>query len=136
MHYLRLLIHVVPLDYLAISETKLDDSLPNAQLTMNIYKIRAWGYREKDGGLIELVRKGIICKRLKKYDLLKLEVICSKVKISNKISVIFSIYRPPGYSNLLAFFKELGKYLNQACRNYDNFIVMGDFNIDIRQISP
>ena len=65
-----------------------------------------------------------------------MEVICSKVKISNKTSVIFSIYRPPGYSNLLAFFKELGKYLKQACRNYDNFIVMGDFNIDIRQTSP
>ena len=107
MHYSRLIIHVVPLDYLVISETKLDDSLPNAQLTRNIYKIRTWGYREKDGGLIELVRKGIICKRLKKYDLLNIEVICSKVKISNKISVIFSIYRPPGYSNLLASLKNL-----------------------------
>ena len=46
------------------------------------------------------------------------------------------IYRPPDYSNLLAFFKELGKYLNMASENYDNFIVMGDFNIDIRQTSP
>ena len=43
MHYLRLIIHVVPLDYLVISETKLDDSLPNAQLTMNNYEIRARG---------------------------------------------------------------------------------------------
>ena len=94
MHYLRLIIHVVPLDYLVISETKLDDSLPNAQLTMNNYEIRARGDRGKDGGLVEFVRKGLICKRLKKYDLLNMEVICSEVKISNKISVIFSIYRP------------------------------------------
>ena len=36
----------------------------------------------------------------------------------------------------MAFFKEHGKYLNQACENYGNFIVMGDFNIDIRQTSP
>ena len=56
--------------------------------------------------------------------------------MSNKNWVIFSIYRPPDYSNLLAFFKELGKYLNMASENYDNFIVMGDFNIDIRQTSP
>ena len=50
--------------------------------------------------------------------------------------VIFSIYKAPDYSNLLAFFKELRKYLNQASENYDNFIVMGNFNIDIRQTSP
>ena len=47
-----------------------------------------------------------------------------------------TIYRPPHYSNLLVFFKEPGKYLNQACENYDYFIVMRDFNIDVRQTSP
>ena len=36
----------------------------------------------------------------------------------------------------MAFFNELRKYLNQASENYDNFIVMGNFNIDIRQTSP
>ena len=36
----------------------------------------------------------------------------------------------------MAFFKELEKYLNQTSENYDKFIVMGDFNIDIRQTSP
>ena len=77
-----------------------------------------------------------MCKRLRKYESLNIEVICSEVTISNKNWVIFSIYRPPDYSNLLAFFKELGKYLNMASENYDNFIVMGDFNIDIRQNQP
>ena len=47
MRYLRLITHVVPLDYLVINETKLDDSLPNAQLTMNNYEIRAKGIEEK-----------------------------------------------------------------------------------------
>ena len=49
-------------------------------------------------------------------------------------NMIFSINKPPEYFNLLAFFKKLGKYLNQACKNY-NFIVMGDFNININQTS-
>ena len=65
-----------------------------------------------------------------------MEVICSELTISNKNYVIFSIYRPPDYSNLLVLFKELGKYLNQAGENSDNFIVMKDFSIDIRQINP
>ena len=33
MHDLRLIIRDVPLDYFVISETKLDNSFPNAQLT-------------------------------------------------------------------------------------------------------
>ena len=55
MHYLRVIIHDVPLDYLVIS----DDSFLNAQLTMSNYEIRARKDRDKyGGGLIEFVRKG------------------------------------------------------------------------------
>ena len=54
MHYLRVIIHDVPLDYLVIS----DDSFLNAQLTMSNYEIRARKDRDKyGGGLIEFVRK-------------------------------------------------------------------------------
>ena len=106
-------------------------------MTINNYEIRARRDRDKHGGgLIEFVRKGLICKRLRNYESLNIEVICSEATISNKNWVIFSVYRPQNYSNLLALFKELGKYLNMASENYDSFIVMGDFNIDIRQTSP
>ena len=53
-----------------------------------------------------------------------------------KLEGIFIICRPPDYSNLLDFFKELGKHLSEAGENYDNFIVMGDFNVNMRQTSP
>ena len=93
--------------------------------------------RGKHGGsLIKFLRKGLICKGLRKYLSLIIKVICSKVAISNKIWVIFSIYRPPYYSSLLTFSKELGEYLNQVSENYVNFIVMGDFKIQIRQAIP
>ena len=63
IHDLRLIIHDVPLNYFVISETILDNSFPNAQLTINNYEIRARRDRNKHGdGLIELVRKGLICK--------------------------------------------------------------------------
>ena len=65
IHDLRLTIPDVPLDYFVISETKLDNSFPNAQLTINIYETRASMDRDKHGsGLIEFFRKGLICKRL------------------------------------------------------------------------
>ena len=62
--------------------------------------------------------------KTQKNELLNIEVICSEITISNKNWVIFCIHRPPDYFHLLAFFKELGKYLTEACENYDNFIVI------------
>ena len=87
----------VPIDYFVISETKLENSFPNAQLAINNYEIRARRDGNKHGGgLIGFVRKGIICsKRLRKYEALNIKVICSEVTILSKNSVIFNIYRPP-----------------------------------------
>ena len=85
IHDLRLIIHDVPLNYFVISEAKLDNGFPNAELKINNYEIRARRDRDKHGGgLIEFVRKGLICKRLRKYESLNIEVICSEVIISNK----------------------------------------------------
>ena len=54
-------IHDVTIDYFVISETKLDNSFPNAQLTINNYEIRERRDRDKHGrGLIEFVRKDLI----------------------------------------------------------------------------
>ena len=61
MHDLRLITHDAPIDYFVISETKLDNSFPNAQLTINNYEIRERRDRDKHGrGLIEFVRKDLI----------------------------------------------------------------------------
>ena len=41
------------------------------------------------------------------------------------------IYRPPCFNNLDTFFKEVSNFLGKANLNYENSIIMGDFNIDI-----
>ena len=104
IHDLRETVHDNDLDYFVISETKLDNRLPNTQLTMSNYEIRARMDRDKyGGGLIEFVRKSLTYKRLRKYESLNIEVICSEVTLSNKNWAIFSTYRLPGYSSLLDF---------------------------------
>ena len=58
IHDLRLIIYDVLLDYFVMIETKLNNSFPNAQLTIKNYEIRAWMDRGKHvGGLIESVFK-------------------------------------------------------------------------------
>ena len=115
------------LDDFVLTETKLDESFPNAQSTLDGYEIRARRDRNKFGrGLIESVRKGLICKRTAKYELKSNECICSEITFSKKKWVIFSIYRPPNVENLTDFFKERTTSLLKVTSNYENIIVMGD----------
>ena len=98
----------ISLDYFVVSETKLDSSFPSAQFHINGYEVRARRDRDKSGGgLIEFVRKGFICKRLKKLEPKFSEVICSEFTISNKKWICFSVYRPPTQNNLECFFNKL-----------------------------
>ena len=120
------------LDYFVISETKLDDSFPTSQFIMNNYEIRCRKDRDKNGGgLIEYIKRGVICKRLKQYELNAYETICSELTISKKKWFCMSIYRPPLYNNIVGFFEGLTLCLSKASTKYENFIIMGDFNIDV-----
>ena len=56
-------------DYLILSETKIDESFPTAQFNVEGYKIRARRDQDKYvGDLIEFVRRGLICKKLRDYE--------------------------------------------------------------------
>ena len=106
-----------------MSETKLDESFPTAQFTLEWYKIRSRKDRDKyGGGLIEFVKNGIICKAILDYTSDKIECICSEFTISKSKWICFSIYRPPVSSNLTTFFEELTKFLSKAVLKYDNII--------------
>ena len=130
----QIFIQNIPLDYLFLSETKLDESFPKAQFNLDGYEITARVDRYKNGGgLIVFVRRGIICKRISDFELSFSECICSELTISKSRWLCFSIYRPPDCGNLSMFFEELSESLsNKAIVKYQNIIVMGDFNIDLK----
>ena len=84
------------------------------------------------GGLIEYVRKDVISRRLKEYETAHSETICSEITISKKTWFFISTYRPPEANNLDSFFEELNTSLSEACCKYENFVIMGDFNTDVK----
>ena len=60
----RILIQDIPLNYLVLSETKLEKSFPTAQFHIPQYEKRARKDRNKYwGGLIKYLEKGVICKK-------------------------------------------------------------------------
>ena len=69
---------------------------------------------------------------MKTFETVNSECIFSELTVSNKKWICFSVYHPPSQENLELFSDELSSCLSKASETYENFIVMGDFNIDIR----
>ena len=61
----------------------------------------------------------------------KSECISSEITVPNKKWLCFSIFRPFSYDNLELFLDEPTSSLSKASESYENFIVIGDFNIEV-----
>lgn len=121
----------VSLDYFVIAETKLDNTFPTAQFTIDGYTIRNRKDRTKNGGgLLEYIKRGVICNKINDYNTNYCETVCSEILLQNKKWFFLSLYRQPKSMNLHNFFEELTEILDRVFRKYENLIVMGDFNID------
>ena len=130
---LREIILELSLDYLVLCETKIDESFPTAQFYIKGYEVRIRRDRDKHGGgLIEFLKNGFISKRLKEYETKQSESICSELTIANRKWIRLNIYRPPNPNNKNTFFDEITARLSKAAGKYENIIIMGDFNIDIK----
>ena len=130
---LRVIMKTLPLDYFVLNETKIDESFPTSKFNVEAYGIRARRDRDKyGGGLIEFVRRGLICKKLRDYESKYSECLCSELTFTNKKWICFSIYRPPKSSNLSTFFEELTKSLSKTILKYENLLIIGDFNIGMK----
>ena len=130
---LRILIQNIALDYFVLSETKLDKSFPTPQFRIPVYEIRARKDRNKYAvGLSMYVKKSVIRKRIQKFEMLSHESVCSELTIAKKKWLCLGIHRPPTPENLVSFFEELTGRLIKGSNFFENFIILGDFNIDVK----
>ena len=104
---LRVIMKTLSLDdYLILSETKIEESFPTSQFNVEGYEIRARRDQDKYvGGLIEFVRRGLICKKLRDYEPKHSECLCYELTFTNNKWICFIIYRPPESSSLSMFFQ-------------------------------
>ena len=121
------------LDYLALSKTKIEQNFPTAQFYIKGYKAEARRGRDKYGnGLIEFVKNSFISRRPKEYETKQSESIYSEFTIANRKWICLNIYRPPIQNNMNTFFDEITALLSKSAMKYENIIIMGDFDIDIK----
>ena len=121
-----------PVDILCIDETKIDPSFPDSQFHIDGYQFPPFRKdRDKNGGgKIVYVKNDLIAKRIDSFEGKNGEFICLEITISKKKWCVVFAYRPPRNINKNLFFKELSNNLNQITNKYENFMLIGDLNVD------
>ena len=116
------------IDILMISETKLNSSFPNGQFQIHAY---SEPYRlDKNGnggGILVFIREDIPTKLIDSQ--MKIEGFFIELNLRRKKWLLCCSYNPK-YSQISHHLKEIGKDLDVLTSNFDNSILMGDFNAE------
>ena len=92
---LRELLDCVDIDFISISETKLDDSFPSAQFHTDSYFLFRRDRNKHGGGLAAFVKCGLLPKRINEPESGKIEIPALEININKRKWIILSIYRRP-----------------------------------------
>ncbi len=117
------------LDIFIVSETKLDGSFP-----LNQFKIEGFSepfrFDRKNGagGVFIYIRSNIPAKIIKNDLPKNIDGLFVEINLHNKKWVIFGGYNPKK-ANISNFLSHIGNSLDTFTRNYDNFLLIGDFNM-------
>ena len=114
------------LDIFLITESKIDDSFPNSQFSIPDYRLFRKDRNVNGGGLLLYVNQNIPGKIINSF-VFEFEILAFEFSVANKKWLLLGIYKPPSV-NEDAFFREIIAALNSYSSDYENFILMGDFN--------
>ena len=123
-------------DILLISETKLDDSFPTAQFSLNGFsKPYRLDSSSSGAGVLLYVRDDIPSRPLTDYKIKdNLELFFVEVNIQKKKWLLVCSYNPHK-SNIPNHLHYLNKGLDVYLKSYDNILIMGDLNSKVSESS-
>ena len=124
------------LDIILFSETKIDSSFPPSQFAIEGY-LNPFR-RDRDihgGGLLLYVRDDIPCKEIKSHTLPNnVEGLFIEIKLRNMKYVLVAGYNP--HKDMITYFlTHIGNTLDKLLVDYDNILILGDFNSTVTEPS-
>ncbi len=116
------------LDFLAISESWLNENSPHAAISVPSFNIFNNDHKHgKGGGVMCYIKDTIRCNVIK-IEHCELEYLCLNIVLSPEMSfTLIVIYRPP--SSNVTFYEKFGELLQQCDFNRE-VIVIGDINVN------
>ena len=117
-------------NFLAVSETKLESSFPTGQFNLTGFRTR---FRKellgKSGGLLVYVNSNIPSKMLKIPDCLgDIQMIPVGINLKKQKWLLIAIYTPPSQCKYYLM-TELTEVLDKCRRSYENSVILWDFNM-------
>ena len=104
-------------DIFLVSESKLDDSFPNSQFSLNGYKMFRPDRNGSGGGLCIYVKETIAAKQLNLHLDIDNEAIFLEINICSRKWLIVGLYKPPIQNNSL-FLESMSKNISQYLDSY------------------
>ena len=122
------------LDILMISETKLDDSFPEAQFYIEGFRAPLRLDRNKHGGGILLyVRNNINAILLTDHVFPNdIEALFTETKVNTCKWLVCCSYNP-NRINVSTHLEQIKKALDMYSKKYENILLMGDYNVDVKE---
>ena len=121
-------------DILLLSETKIDDSFPDSQFFAEGFKVYRKDRTKTGGGLLLYVNENLLGKIINSYKFKgNSEIILFEFSVSNKKWFLLGNYKPPS-QNDLSFINELNLAFNFFSPIYENFVLLGDFNMSTENL--
>ena len=121
------------IDILVISETKIDNSFPENQFSIDGYNLPYCLDRNQDGGgLLVYFRSGIPSRKLITNLPENVEGIFFDMNIRNKKWLIIVGYNP-NKEHIGSFLCHVGKSLDYLIGKNENLIIIGDFNSQMEE---
>ena len=117
-------------DFIAIAETKLDNSFPNSQFKVQNYELHRSDFTANSGGLLVHIRDDLAHRRLISFEVNSggFESICIEITIGTSKTVITSLYKHP-YVKHDYFKKCFSDLTDRLLANYEDLIYIFDGNL-------
>ena len=117
-----------------VSETKIDDTLPESQfLIEDLSKPFRLERRTKGGGILLYIREDIPCRQIKQITLNNLfEGFFVELNLRSQKWLIRCSYNPHK-ENIASHLSNVSAALDKLCADYENIILLGDFNVEVKE---
>ncbi|CAH1984017.1 unnamed protein product [Acanthoscelides obtectus] len=123
------------LHIVGVSETWLSDNIPSDVVSIRGFNLFRCDRQGRGGGVAIFIKSDTVSNVQvlsfdNSYNELKIEFLFLSFKIGNTSFCVGVIYKPPN-ENLLSMLEFLYNLLPQLISEYDNILVLGDFNINM-----
>ena len=116
----------------ALTETWLNDSVPNQDLEFNDFQLpfRRDRVGDNHGGILVYVKTDLPCKRRYDLELVTIECLWVEINVKNKNILVGTFYRPPNSNALI--FSDIENSIGLAFdTGIPDIIILGDFNLNV-----